>query len=291
MTKRHAIFTASEGNKASFLLHHWLASLQANVDLAEIDVNVLDYGLTDAQRAELQARGVCCHACVKDGQVGDIRIRDLTAIAESCNYDQVLSVDSGDLIFQADISRLFEQDKDHFRAVCEELRVPIHHVFMDRADFPPEVGRRLLDFLYDKPVINGGFVLGPVSKFRSVWRTFEQLGIGYRCYCTDQLVLNYVLHRDGFRALESRYNFVLVSMLSPFFICRGVFYDSAGEVIPVVHNAGMKEFTRKIRNFGYGPEYNRRRWMAPIVTRCLIDAGNCWKRLAHAPKSCWPSEK
>ena len=141
--------------------------------------------------------------------------------------------------------------------------------------------RRLLDFLYDKPIVNGGFVLGPPARFRAFWQTFQELGIGYQCYCTDQLVLNYMLHRDGFRALPSRYNFVLVSMLSPFVLRDGAFYDSAGELIPVVHNAGMKNFTRKIGNFGYGPQYNRKRWIAATATRCIIRAGNVWKCLAH----------
>ncbi len=37
---------------------------------------------------------------------------------------------------------------------------------MDRSDFPPDIRRRILRYLYDKPVINGGFVLGPAAKFR-----------------------------------------------------------------------------------------------------------------------------
>jgi hypothetical protein len=281
MAKRHAIFTASDGRSTTFLLKHWLVSLHKHVDLANVDVNVLDYGLSDNQRAELQVHGIHCHKCVKDGQVGDIRIRDVAAIAEAADYDQVLSVDSGDLIFQANISHLFEQDKEHFRGVCEEIRVPIHHVFMDLADFPRQVRQRLLTFLYDKPIVNGGFVLGPPAKFRLLWQSFQELGVGYQRYCTDQLVLNYVLHTHGFQELENRYNFVLVSMRSPFSIREGVFYDSAGKVIPVVHNAGMKNFTRKIGNFGYGREHNQKRWIAPIATRLIIHAGNFWKCVSY----------
>jgi hypothetical protein len=281
MTKRHAIFTASDGRSTSFLLKHWLVSLRDHVDLSDIDVNVLDYGLSERQLDELQSLGILCRKCVKDGQVGDIRLRDIAAIGEAAGYDQVLSIDSGDLIFQADISHLFEQDKEHFRGVCEEIRVPIHHVFMNRDDLPPLVRRRVLDFLYDKPIVNGGFVLGPVAKFQSLWQTFQELGVGYQYYCTDQLILNYFLHTNGFKELENRYNFVLVSMRSAVHIRNGAFHDAAGEIIPVVHNAGMKAFTRKIRNFGYGPQYNQKRWIAPIATRVVIHAGNVWKRLSY----------
>jgi hypothetical protein len=284
MGKKHAIFTATDGGRASFVLDHWLASLQKNVNLTDIDVHVLGYGLSDAQQAELQTRGVECHTCVKDGQVGDIRIRDIASISSSRNYDQVLMVDSSDLIFQKDISPLFEQDKDQFRCVCEELSVPIHHVFMNLADFPVEVRRHVLAFLYDKPVVNIGFVLGPPSKFSLVWQTFRDLGVGYQYYCTDQLLMNYVFYRDGFRALDSKYNFVLVSMISPFTIREGFFYDAAGEVIPVVHNAGMKNFSRKIGNFGYGPTYNQKRPFASTFTRCLIHAGNVWKQVIYGLK-------
>jgi hypothetical protein len=218
--------------------------------------------------------------------VGDIRFRDMAAIARSRNYDQLLLVDAGDLIFQADISGLFEQDKDCFRAVCEELPVPIHHVFMDLSDVPRGVRRRVLGFLYDKPVINCGFMLGPVAKFQLLWQTFAELGSGHQCYCTDQLVVNYLLYRDGFCALPSGYNFVVVSMRAPFSIRQGVFHDAAGKVIPVVHNAGMKQFTRRIANFGYGPAYNQKgSWLALAATRYLIYLGNWWKWLVYGVPS------
>ncbi|MEI8375978.1 MAG: hypothetical protein WCJ35_24400 [Planctomycetota bacterium] len=277
MTKRHAIFTASDEHRIGFLLKHWLPSLQENVDLTHIDVNVLDYGLTEPHRDELQARGVCCHRCVKDGHVGNVRVRDVAVIGAKLNYDQILAVDSGDVIFQADIAVLFEQGKGRFHAVIEELNVPIHHVFMDRSDFPPEVRRRILYYLYDKPVINGGFLLGPPAMFRKFWEKFGELGVGHQCFCTDQMVLNYMLHQDGFKTLDRRYNYVTISMLSPISIRDGVVYDAAGEVIPVVHNAGMKDFAHKIGDFGYGPQYNHRRWFAPIFTRFLIHLGNVWK--------------
>ena len=39
-------------------------------------------------------------------------------------YDQVLSIDGGDIIFQTDISDLFEKNKNTFRACYEDLKTP-----------------------------------------------------------------------------------------------------------------------------------------------------------------------
>jgi len=47
---RHLIATCSDARYGDFLLQHWLRSLQASVDLHDIDVAVLDYGLTPQQR-------------------------------------------------------------------------------------------------------------------------------------------------------------------------------------------------------------------------------------------------
>ena len=181
----------------------------------------------------MQRRGVACYACVKDGHPGTVRVRDVATIAAKLGYDQVLAVDSGDLIFQADVSPLFEQDKHEFRAVCEELSVPIHHVFMDRSDFPPAVRRRILSFLYDKPVINGGFLLGPVAKFQGV------LGKVRGAWRRPSVLLHrsngVELHAPSGRVkpLEKRYNFVAISMLSRISIRRGAIYDEQGRIIPV----------------------------------------------------------
>jgi hypothetical protein len=65
------------------------------------------------------------------------------------------------------------------------------------------------------------------------------------------------MYRDGFVRLPEKYNFVLITTKSRFSITRGRFYDSAGELIPVVHNAGRYDWARSVSRFGYGEDRNK----------------------------------
>ncbi len=282
---RHAIVTCCDARFGDFLLQHWLVSLQANVDLADIDVVVLDYGLSEVQRNALTSRGVQVRPCARDGVVYAIRYRDLARLLDEQDYDQVLSVDGGDLIFQADIRPLFDQDRDRFRAVPEELQIPLHELLIQRSDLAPERFQEMLDFLDGKPMVNAGLLFGPAEKFREFWRFLRDTSLAFNCFGTDQLLLNYVLYRDGFVALAPKFNFVLVTASSRYSIRDRVFLDHDGNVIPVVHNAGNVESMRAIRDFGYGSAGNRRRWWLPWRIRFLMLRGWVAKRLRGAQPS------
>jgi hypothetical protein len=278
---RHAIITACDSRYGDFLVDHWLQSLRAHVDLADKDVVVLDYGLSDGQRASLQRFGVECRPSPRDGNVTNLRYRDMAALLTERAYDQVLAIDGGDVIFQADISPVFERDKDRFRAVCEEIEVPFHDGILPQDDLCPEKFAELQAFLRGKPQINGGVIFGPAASFKTLWDSFQLLWRGYRVFGTDQLMMNYLLYKHGFVPLENKYNFALVTMRSPFRIRRGVFYTKSGEVIPIVHNAGMSALTRTVRKFGFGPDRNKRKYLTPLLLRtlfALIRWRNRWRR-------------
>ena len=53
----HVIVTSSDSRYGDFLVRHWGRSLKTNVDLRDIDVVVLDYGLTAIQRQGVEALG------------------------------------------------------------------------------------------------------------------------------------------------------------------------------------------------------------------------------------------
>lgn len=275
--KRHAIFTASDAGCGPFLVDHWLRSLQSNVNLADIDVHVLDYGLTVSQRQSLTAAGVTCHSFPKDGFVSTIRVRDLPLVLRDHAYDQVLMCDAGDLIFQADISHLFEPAKTEFRGVREQIDSSFHHLVMSRSDLPDDRYREITTYLQGKPTINGGFLLGPAARFGELWDQFVELSVNAREYATDQLLLNYKLYREGFQELDPKYNFVVITMRDRFFIREGVFYDAAGSVIPVVHNAGGKEAYRCVSDFGFGKDRNRPRRVTQIFLRVCFAAMNLYR--------------
>jgi hypothetical protein len=287
MPSRHAIITCCDQRYGDFLIAHWLRSLQKNVDLTGIDVVVLDYGLSDSQRLELAKQQVRCFPCEKNGFVCNLRYRDMCRLFDETPYDQVLSVDSGDVIFQADIRHVFEENKQSFRAAPEEMKIPFHELIIDRRDIRPEIFRRMLRYLENKPTLNAGVVWGPAEGFRTFWKFYQELSDRFDCFGVDQLVLNYMLYREGFVQLDRRYNYVLVSNKTRFTIRDGVFLDRSGRVIPVVHNAGNKDSTRAIGKFGFGSDRNKRKWLLPIGIRLLVGAFNSWKalkKLAHFPK-------
>lgn len=57
-TKPYAIVTASDEHCGDFVCTYWFPSIADNVDLNKINVVVLDYGLSEAQRRLLDQRGV-----------------------------------------------------------------------------------------------------------------------------------------------------------------------------------------------------------------------------------------
>jgi hypothetical protein len=93
--------------------------------------------------------------------------------------------------------------------------------------------------------------------------------------------MNYLLYKDGFQRLDVGFNFVLATAASPYTIRAGVFYDASGEVIPVVHNAGMNNVVRRIRRFGYGRGRNVRKRVTPAV----LNVAGASLRLCRRPRA------
>ena len=268
----HVIVTATDAGHAGFVLNHWLPSLLANVNLDGIDIVVLDYGLQNAQRATLEEQDVICYQAEKDAHVTSIRYRDMARFLTEHNCDQVLAVDGGDVLFQSDISHLFEEHKTEFRAACEDVSVPLHDLIIPRDDFTPQQYRDISRFLRGTRNINSGVIFGPAARVRALWDEFTGLCRSTNVHLTDQLLINYIFYRDGFHLLDSRYNFVTSTTRAPFHIRNGVFYDKENRIIPVVHNAGITKKFRCVDNFGYGPGYNRKKRVTLLLLHMLYAA-------------------
>lgn len=277
--RKHVIVTASDAQCGDFLIEHWHRSLQENVRLDGMDVVVLDYGLRDAQRRRIVEAGMHVRAGRRDGHVTNIRYREIAGLLSERSYDQVLMVDGSDVIFQADISPLFGQSVDRIRAVCDERKYSLHAVLPILSDVQPEQREAISRMLHDKPQINGGFVLGPAAAFLRLWQRFQSLTRSMNQFAADQVLLNYVLHQEGFEQLPSRYNFVLVAATSPFTVRDGRFLDADGGLIPVVHNAGHTAFFRRVSRFGYGVDRNVVKLSSHLAVRGLFAAVDLWGRL------------
>jgi len=253
--KKHVIITSIDHRYGEFFIEHWLPSLQTNVLLKNIDVIVIDYGLTTRQKGALIKNGVKQHAGHKKGHVVFSRFIDAGIILDKTSYDQVLFVDGGDIIFQSDISELFKQNASAFRIVPQDMEVLFHEIFIP-GNFSSKHIDTIYKFLKNKPVLNAGFVLGPRLKFIELCKNIQRLIINTNAYGPDQVALNYLLHKERLVLLDKKYNFMLDSVREGFMLKDGVFYLKNGDIIPVVHNSGNISFWRPIDHFGYGKRYN-----------------------------------
>lgn len=268
---RYALFTSSDANCGDFLVNHWARSLLENVDLSHIQVIVLDYGLTDEQRGSLESKGLICRRCVRErAHLHILRHREIAMVLREGEYDQVGIVDGGDVVFQADFSHVFEQDQHAFRAVCEDTDGALHEFIMKGSDFAPETWKTITNCLRGRPCINCSSVFAPAAKYLHLWNCFQAWCTSYDEFGTDQAVVNYLLHNEGFVQLPWKYNFIPGSTKQRYSIRDGQFYDQNGELIPIVHNAGGTEFWRCIKNFGYGKDRNQKKILAPFLMRTVV---------------------
>jgi hypothetical protein len=253
--KPYAIITASDRKYGDFLIEHWLRSLRENVCLDAIDVVVLDYGLSLAQRFYLEHQGVRLHKGERNGHVTVIRYRETRDLLDLSPYEQVCLCDSGDIIFQDDISGVFTHQPDQFRAVCEDSK-PVFSFFIKDDFFRPEDRQRVTDAFLKNPVINGGLIIAPRERMCELCDVCLQMIVDKGHFGPDQLVVNTLLHEQGFVALDRRYNFVVATSAEPVQIRDGQILDQKGQRIAVVHNAGNFRFLRPIEQFGYGSGCN-----------------------------------
>lgn len=249
---RNLIITASDKNYGDFLIEHWLRSLRFNVDLTGIDICVLDYGLTENQRGALVGAGVHLKKCKRDGHVVTLRFRDMIDVLKTGFYDQVLMVDSGDVIFQSDISHFFDQAKESMRARVEPHKGLLH--LMGNPLIYKSESWELLQATLKYPMINIGVIFGPSSAFSKLADEVLWIIENKHLFGPDQIAVNMVLRRDGFVPLDKFANYI-ITLDNDFEIDDGLFY-SDNVLIPIVHNTGGLKAFRGIEAFGYGRGYN-----------------------------------
>ena len=251
---KHAIIACSDKNCEEFLIHDWMRSLVDNVKRDHIDVIVIDYGLSDHAKATLAQDGAIIHSIHKEGAVSTQRMRDIAEIILPSDYDQIMVCDAGDLIFQGDISHLFEQNKESFRAACEGLAQPFG-VYMKASMVNSDV-RKIKRMIKGKRMINSGVMIAPREKFLALLEESHAM-IKKNVWGAEQPVINFVFYRDGFVELPCGYNFAIATSTTPFYIAQNRFFFKDGSLIPVVHNIGRKKFLRPVSNFGYGAGKNK----------------------------------
>lgn len=253
---KHVISAACDANYGDFLVGHWLKSLKDNVDLSNIDVVIFDYGLTKTHVKSLKKKGAIVKKCKKGGFPNAVKFRDMADFLSKHEYDQVMTCDGGDIIFQADISGIFEKDKESLRASCEESSIPFEDFLIAGKVSINEI-RKIKETVKGKRMVNMGVLLGPSGLFIKLCREISRLLEGNCRWGSDQGAANYVLYKIGFKVLPQKYNFALTTSKEKFYIKNSVFYLKSGEKIPIVHNVGYRPYLRAVKNFGYGRRKNK----------------------------------
>ncbi|MCC5842784.1 MAG: hypothetical protein JJU05_00895 [Verrucomicrobia bacterium] len=253
--KSYAIFTACDAKFGDFLIDHWLKSLCDNVDLRNLEPVVLDYGLSTAQRFFLEQHETRVVPCKRDGHVVNLRFRDMASVLEETPYEQVVLSDSGDIIFQTDFTSIFQDHPGMFRGVTEELKPGFDH-YVNEEFFSKEDCKRLQVVLREKDMVNAGFIAGPGAAMRDLGRELMKRLKSPAKFGPDQIIVNDVFYREGFRELDRRYNYVIATSTADLEIRNGRFFVD-GDLVSVVHNTGNVSFLRPVENFGYGENRNQ----------------------------------
>jgi len=254
--KKYVIITASDAKYGDFLANHWLRSLTDNVDLKNIDIVILDYGLTREQKNKI-SNSAKIIKCKNDGHIVNIRYRDILAFLKKNNYEQVMAVDGGDVIFQSNFMILFKEHKTDFRISSEGLQAGTNESSLISNPIKSEISRSIIKELKNKKVLNAGVIIAPRKKLISLCYFITENISKPDLFGPDQVLVNYYLYKHGFYEIDRKYNFIFSTAVNKFKIKAGVFLDENNIPIPIVHNAGGKERWRPIKNFGYGENYNK----------------------------------
>jgi len=266
MSKSYLIATACNQKYEDFLINHWLKSLKENVDLSNIDILVIDYGLSDDAKKKLESENVILHQVEnKEGHINNLRFVELrNYLLKQSNYEQVVLCDSGDIIFQSDISQIFKMQPEKIKGVCEEISPNMDIVLNDKN---VRGANEIKTFLKGKKLINAGFIVYPTRKFNDIVQKMFDRITDKSAWGIDMVLLNYFIYQEDFFELPVIYNFIPTTSTQKYFVKDGKFYLKDGTLIPVVHNAGGKNIWRSIRNFGYGQEYNKPKIFIAILLR------------------------
>ncbi len=273
---KNVIITSCNAKYGDFLIHHWLKSLKENVDLKNIDLVILDYGLTPEQVHTLtKTKQVRVVKCREDGKIVVIRFRDMLNFLKKKSYNQVMCCDGGDIIFQKDINHLFEKDKKKFRAVCEDESLPLSQIYMNlQNSIDNRIKPQIRKYIKNQKMINAGVIFAPRNKFMKLCSACNMYVQDKNKFGPDQIIVNYLLYKEGFVKLNKEYNFVVYASGNSFKIKKGIFYNENNEKISIVHNTGGSPYMRAIKNFGYGERFNKIRFIRFYFFRGIIKVGD-----------------
>lgn len=275
---KNVIITCANEKYGDFLVNHWLKSLKENVNLYNIDIVVIDYGLNEYRKDQLLKENVIVFPGTKKYHIVNQRFFDAEKFLNKNIYDQVLFIDGGDIIFQDDISHVLNKDKQTFRVAFLEMESLFFEWFI-RDNFDQKTKKKVWKLLKNKPVINAGVIFAPYIKFIYLCRQINKLTKNKNVFGPDQIIVNYVLYKSGIKLLDNKYNFMPTHVFEGFILKDNIFYKQNGEKIAIVHNAGKSDYFRTIKNFGYGKGNNQLKFLTYYLRKAHFFSLGLYKKI------------
>ncbi|MBB6062455.1 hypothetical protein HNP65_000893 [Thermosipho japonicus] len=247
---KNLIATACNQKYEQFLYNDWLMSLKDNVNLNNTDILVIDFGLSSNILTKLKKENVLVKKANTKGNIVNARFIELyNFLINNNNYKNLLFCDSGDIIFQNDISKILNSKIKNFLVVCEDIAPPMSLVLKEN-NLDKTLINNIKSLLHNKKMINAGVIFGNKDSFISLLEFLINNLKNLNTWGLDQLLINYYLYKHGFEELEDIYNFIPTTHISSLTIKNGKLFKN-NELIYIVHNAGNKSFFRPLKNFGY----------------------------------------
>lgn len=278
---KNIVITSANAGTGDFVINHWLVSFKDTNLHNHYDILVIDYGLHKVQVEKLKKEGVIVVAGMKKYHIVNKRFFDAAAYLKHHSYNQVLFVDSGDVIFQGDISTMVEHSPNNFRVGLIGRRILFYKWFIFK-HFEDRVNREIYRVIKHKPIINAGVIFAPATKFIVLADEMFQLIRDKEEFGPDQIVVNYHLYKnkDSLTIFDPKYNFMMSTSYAGFRLKAGVFYKLNGEKIIIVHNAGQMNLFRPIDNFGYGQSYNQIKHVMYLLKRTMYYLLEMYKKFS-----------
>lgn len=240
-----AVLTCMDCNFEHNLINDFLKTLR-DIACYRGKIVILDYGMSEEAIDRVKNEyGALVIKCSKDRHIFSVRFRDMAGIIDSLPTDitHVMSIDGGDVWFQASIDGVFE--------LCADGIGYIEDYHLDNSWW----NRKILNLLRPEEMVklrknlrgtrqkNAGMICGPRSIMSTVADVIGKyvLNNGMDFFGLDQLYFNYIINNmspDQKVVLPKKYNYVLIDNRRKLIIKDNLIYDENHEMVAVVHNAG-----------------------------------------------------
>lgn len=278
-TKKNAIITSTNLRDVDFVINHWYKSIKKNVDLKNIDVVLVGLDLSKEKISEAKKTGLKVYSYNLNGRnVVMNRFKGIIQFLKENNYENIIITDGGDVLFLDDVSSFLNKKKDKIEVVREHYRNFFFHSLINEKNFSKENTQKIKKLISNKKVINIGVLIGNSKKIIKLLENMYKF-VKKESFGPDQVIINYLLYKDGFEEIDELYNFIPNVTKRKIKSSKSNFLLKNNEKIKIIHNAGGLKFFRVIKDFGYNNSKNKINKLQYLMVRFFFKISSIIKKL------------